>query len=187
MTDALQSPEPSPPGTDARRPRRTLWTFLVWVVVFALDQVTKVLAVANLEPGVVQPFVGTALQFHLIRNPGAAFSFATGSTWIFTVLAAAVVVVVVRLSRRLRSTAWALAFGFLLAGATGNLADRLLREPGFARGHVVDFLQLPHWPIFNVADSSICVAAVLIAILAIRGVGLDGTRETRPEKAANDA
>ena len=187
MTDAPQSPEPSPAGTVDRRPRRMRWTFLVWVVVFALDQVTKVLAVANLEPGVVQPFVGEFLRFHLIRNPGAAFSFATGSTWIFTVLAAVVVVVVVRLSRRLRSTAWALALGFLLAGATGNLADRLLREPGFARGHVVDFLQLPHWPIFNVADSSICVAAVLIAVLAIRGVGLDGTRETHHQKAANDA
>lgn len=187
MTDAPQSPEPSPPGTDDRRPRRTVWTFLVWALVYALDQVTKVLAVAHLEPGAVEPFLGDVLQFHLIRNPGAAFSFATGSTWVFTVLAAVVVVVVVRLSRKLRSRAWALALGFLLAGATGNLTDRLLREPGFARGHVVDFLQLPHWPIFNVADSSICVAAVLIAVLAIRGTGLDGTRETRPVKGEREA
>jgi signal peptidase II len=187
MSHTTPSPEPSPPGTDDRRPRRTLLTFLVWALVYALDQVTKVLAVAHLEPGVVRPFVGTALQFHLIRNPGAAFSFATGSTWIFTLLAAVVVVVVVRLSRKLRSTAWALALGFLLAGATGNLTDRLLREPGFARGHVVDFLQLPHWPIFNVADSSICVAAVLIAVLAVRGVGLDGRREVRQLKGEREA
>lgn len=160
------------------RPRRTVWTFVLWAVVYALDQITKVLAVEHLEPGVVRPFVGEVLQFHLIRNPGAAFSLATGMTWIFTVLAAVVVVVVVRLSRKLRSTAWALALGFLLAGATGNLTDRLLRQPGFARGHVVDFLQLPHWPIFNVADASICCAAVLIAVLAVRGIGLDGTKET---------
>ena len=194
MTHASNSPEPSPPGADDRPPRRTSWTVLVWAVVYALDQVTKALAVARLEPGVPRPFVGDLLQLHLIRNPGAAFSFATGSTWIFTVLAAVVVVVVVRLSRKLRSTAWALAFGFLLAGATGNLTDRLVREPGFARGHVVDFLQLPHWPIFNVADSSICVAAVLIAVLAVRGIGLDGSREvrasagrTRPEQGAGGA
>ncbi len=102
------------PTAGPRRPRRALWTFLVWAVVYVLDQVTKVLAVAHLEPGVVRPFVGDVLQFHLIRNPGAAFSFATGATWIFTVLAAVVVVVVVRMSRKLRSLPWALAFGFLL-------------------------------------------------------------------------
>lgn len=181
MTEPPQddAPHPRDPGPPVAtlRPRRTAWTFVLWAVVYALDQITKVLAVRNLEPGVVQPFVGELLQFHLIRNPGAAFSLATGSTWIFTILSAAVVVFVVRLSRRLRSTGWALALGFLLAGATGNLTDRLLRQPGFARGHVVDFLQLPNWPIFNVADMSICCAAVLIAVLAVRGTGLDGTRE----------
>lgn len=188
MTDATPAPEPSLPGTDDRRPRYALWTALVWAVVYALDQVTKVLAVANLvEEGDPQPLVGDLLQLHLIRNPGAAFGFATGFTWIFTVLAAVVVVVVVRMSRKLRSLPWALAFGFLLAGATGNLTDRLLREPGFARGHVVDFLQLPHWPIFNVADASICTAAVLIAVLAVRGTGLDGRRETRPARTHQEA
>ncbi|WP_432541205.1 signal peptidase II [Kineococcus sp. SYSU DK002] len=170
-----------------QRPRRALWTVVVWAVVYALDQITKVLAVANLEPATAEPFLGDFLQFYLIRNPGAAFSFATGATWVFTVLAAAVVVVVVRMSRRLRSLPWALAFGFLLAGATGNLTDRLLREPGFARGHVVDFLMLPNWPIFNVADSSICVAAVFIAVLALRGVGLDGVRERDRAVARSEA
>ncbi|WP_432562779.1 signal peptidase II [Kineococcus sp. SYSU DK003] len=178
MSDAENPPQ---------RPRRTLWTFAVWAVVYALDQVTKVLAVAHLTPYEPEPFIGDLLQFHLIRNPGAAFSFATGFTWIFTILAAVVVVVVVRMSRKLFSLPWALALGFLLAGATGNLTDRLLRQPGFARGHVVDFLQLPNWPIFNVADASICVAAVLIAVLAVRGVGLDGTRETRTVKGEQEA
>ncbi|WP_432502019.1 signal peptidase II [Kineococcus arenarius] len=178
MTD---SPPPAP-----ARPRRTALALAVAALVYALDQVTKVLAVAHLEPGVRQPLVGELLQFHLIRNPGAAFSFATGSTWVFTVLAAAVVVVALWLARRLRSTAWALAFGFLLAGAAGNLTDRLLREPGFARGHVVDFLELPHWPIFNVADASICAAAVLIALLSLRGVGLDGAREERAARGAGE-
>ena len=174
----------SPPP--AAHPRRTSRALALAALVYALDQVTKVLAVAHLEPGVREPFVGELLQFHLIRNPGAAFSFATGATWVFTVVAVAVVVVVLWLARRLRSAGWALAFGFLLAGAAGNLTDRLLRQPGFARGHVVDFLELPRWPIFNVADASICAAAVLIAVLSLRGVGLDGTREPSRARGAGE-
>ena len=176
-TPTPSQPPDAPDAAASAHPRRTARVFAVWALVYALDQVTKVLAVAHLEPGVVRPFVGQVLQFHLIRNPGAAFSFATGSTWIFTLLAAVAVVVIVRLARRLRSGSWALALGLLLAGATGNLTDRLLRQPGFARGHVVDFLQLPNWPIFNVADAGLCAAAVLIVVLAVRGTQLDGTRE----------
>ncbi|MCI2239714.1 signal peptidase II [Paenibacillus sp. TRM 82003] len=182
MTD----PAPTGPPLPGARPRRASWALALALLVYVLDQVTKVLAVAHLEPGVREPFVGELLQFHLIRNPGAAFSFATGSTWIFTVVAVAVVVAVLWLVRRLRSTGWAFAFGFLLAGAAGNLTDRLVRQPGFARGHVVDFLELPRWPIFNVADASICAAAVLIAVLSLRGVDLDGTREQRSPRGAGE-
>jgi signal peptidase II len=138
--------------------------------------VTKALAVAALQPGEVVPVVGGLLQLRLVRNPGAAFSFATGATWVFTLIAAVVVVVVLRVSRRVRSTTWAVALGLLLAGAAGNLTDRLLRAPAVARGHVVDFLELPHWPVFNVADSAICAAAALIVLLSARGVDLDGRR-----------
>ena len=60
----------------------------------------------------------------------------------------------------------------------GNLTDRLFREPGPMRGHVVDFLRFPHWPIFNVADMCINVAAVLIVVQALRGIGVDGRRGT---------
>ncbi|MFB9378901.1 signal peptidase II [Kineococcus gynurae] len=173
--------ETSPPQPPAREPdpetppaRRTWLFFAVAAVLYAADQLTKVAAVASLEPGVPYPVLGEIVQLRLIRNPGAAFSFATGMTWIFTIIATVVVVVVIRVSRRLRSRAWAVALGLLLAGALGNLTDRFLRQPGFARGHVVDFVQLPHWPIFNVADSCICAAAVLVAVLAFRNVGLDG-------------
>ncbi|WP_432496199.1 signal peptidase II [Kineococcus gypseus] len=170
----------------AARPRRTAHALVLALSVYALDQVTKVLAVAHLEPGVRRPLLGEVLQLHLIRNPGAAFSFATGATWVFTAVALAVVVAVLVLARRLRSTGWAAALGFLLAGAAGNLTDRLLRQPGFARGHVVDFLELPSWPVFNVADASICCAAVLIAVMTLRGVGLDGSREQRGARAAGE-
>lgn len=149
----------------------------------ALDQVTKVLVVALLEPGEVVRVLGPVLQLRLLRNPGAAFSLATGATWVFTVIAVVVVVAVVRSARRLGSRGWAVALGLLLAGATGNLLDRLLRAPGFGRGHVVDFLELPHWPVFNVADSAICTAAALVAVLALRGVEIDG-RRTRQRAGA---
>ncbi len=83
------------------------------------------------------------LQLRLVRNPGAAFSFATDMTVVLTVVAAIVVVVILRLSRRLTSVPWAVALGGLLGGALGNLIDRALREPAPLRGHVVDFLELP--------------------------------------------
>jgi len=156
----------------------------VALVAYALDQVTKVLAVARLEPGVQRPFVGELLQLHLIRNPGAAFSLGTGSTVVFTVVQTAVVVAVLVVARRVRSGAWAVGLGLLLAGAAGNATDRYLRAPSVGRGHVVDFLELPHWPIFNLADSSVVVAAVLIAVLGFRGTTLEGRRPqrtTRPE------
>jgi signal peptidase II len=166
----------------ARRLRRFL--LAVALVGLAADQVTKALAVALLTPGEPVPVVGELLQLVLLRNPGAAFSFATGATWIFTIIAAVVVVAVLRVSRKLGSRAWALALGLLLAGATGNLVDRLVRAPGFARGHVVDFLALPNWPVFNVADSMICCAAVLIVVLALRGVEVDGRRATSSRRSA---
>lgn len=169
----------------ARRLRRFLAA--VALVGLAADQVTKALAVALLTPGEPVPVAGQVLQLVLLRNPGAAFSFATGATWIFTIIATVVVVAVLRVSRKLGSRAWALALGLLLAGATGNLVDRLVRAPGFARGHVVDFLALPNWPVFNVADSMICTAAALIVVLALRGVEIDGRRaggrSSRSERA----
>ncbi len=180
------------------RSRACLWVFAaVAAVVYGADQVTKALAVEHLVPGRSIELLGPVLRLTLVRNPGAAFSLGTGVTWIFSVLAVAVALGVLWYARRLGSALWAVALALLLAGAVGNLTDRLLRSPGFARGHVVDFLQLPRWPIFNVADSAICVAAVLVVVLALRGVDVDGTRgdergaaspapETEPHDGARD-
>jgi signal peptidase II len=114
------------------------------------------------------------LTLRLERNSGAAFSFGTGYTMIFSVVAVVVAVVVVRTARGLRSPLWGLALGLLLGGATGNLADRVFRSPGVLRGQVVDFLEIPNWPVFNIADSSIVVASVLMVFLSVRGVPLAG-------------
>jgi signal peptidase II len=143
-------------------------------VVVLLDQLAKAWAVHVLGDGRTIDVVGSLVQLRLFHNPGAAFSFATGTTWIFTIIATVVSVVIVRISRRLGSAWWALTLGLLLGGAVGNLLDRLFREPGFARGHVVDFIDLPRLFVFNLADASITVAAVLIALLGLRGMSIDG-------------
>ncbi|WP_226913341.1 signal peptidase II [Gephyromycinifex aptenodytis] len=140
---------------------------------WAGDQATKRWALASLTPGQIRPFLGEVLQFTLVFNPGAAFSLGTGITPVFTFAMAAVAVAILVSLRRLNSRWWALALGLLLGGALGNLTDRLLRPPGFAHGHVVDFLMLPHWPVFNVADSAIVTAAALIALAAFRGIDFD--------------
>lgn len=158
------------------RGRLPLVVAVIAPVVLAVDQATKTWAVAALTDSGPVELVGSLLRLNLTRNPGAAFSFATGMTWIFTIIATAVAITIVRVSRKLGSLGWAVALGLLLGGALGNLADRVFRWPGFAVGHVVDFLELPHWPVFNVADSSIFCAAVLIGLLGFRGIGIDGSR-----------
>ena len=151
----------------------------VFAVLYAADQFTKALAVEHLSLRNDVSLVGDLLVLHLTRNAGAAFSAGTGHTEVFTFLAIIAVVVVLWLSRRLRDRTWAVAFGLLLAGICGNLTDRMVRAPGPLRGHVVDFLMLPHWPIFNVADMCINVAAALILVQAYRGIRLDGSRVVR--------
>ncbi len=166
----------SPPRNRSGNRVITVWA-IVALTVFGADQLTKWWAERSLGDGQPRPLVGDLLQLRLTHNPGAAFSVGTGYTIVLSVIAIAVIAGCVTMSRRIRSLGWAVALGLLLGGALGNVTDRLLREPGPLRGHVVDFLQLPHWPVFNLADSAICVAAALFVILSLRGVRLDGTVE----------
>ena len=148
----------------------------VALVAYAVDVSTKVLVVERLSGNADVPLVGNVLVLHLTRNPGAAFSTGTGYTVLLTCIAITAVLVVLHLSRRVGDLVWAVALGLLLAGVSGNLTDRLFREPGPLRGHVIDFLMLPHWPVFNVADMCINVAAGLILLQAFRGIRIDGGR-----------
>lgn len=149
----------------------------VAVFVFVFDRVAKFLVTENLTLGQPIEVIGRLLQFHYVENPGAAFSFGSGTTWVFAIIAAAVAVFIVIFARRIRSIAWAVLFGLLLGGNLGNLTDRLTREPGFGRGYVVDFIQVWGFPaIFNIADIAIVSSMGLFIILTLRGVGLDGTR-----------
>lgn len=171
------------------RPGRPLVTLLaaVALLVLVVDQLTKIWAVATFTEGERIPLVGDLLGLTLLYNPGAALSIATGMTWVFTLAAVGVSIVVVRISARLGSRTWAVALGLLLGGAVGNLIDRLVREPGFAVGHVVDFIAYGNLFVGNVADIAIVAAAGLIILLSLRGIAVDGTREGSDQESTGQA
>ena len=146
------------------------------MAVFAADLVSKTIVVATLSDRAPVRLLGGLLTLRELRNSGAAFSIGTSVTVVFTLIALGVIVAILRTARRLRSVPWAVTLGLLLGGAAGNLGDRLFRSPGFLRGHVVDWIELPHWPVFNVADSCIVCGGILAVLLAARGVPLDGRR-----------
>jgi signal peptidase II len=165
---------PKPTGVPQRR-RHLGVLFVVAVFVLAADVVSKVIVVAKLAGRTPVRLLDGLLTLDYTRNAGAAFSIGTGATYVFGVVAIAVIVVILRTARRLFSTPWAVVLGLLLGGATGNLVDRLLRSPGVLRGHVVDWIQLPHFAVFNLADSAISIGGVLAVLLALAGRQLDGT------------
>lgn len=160
----------------------------IGLVGYGLDQATKAWALASLDPQNPPVFLGGLLTLRLVRNPGAAFSMGESFTVVLTgVSVAALAFVVGWLIPRVRLRGWAVGAGLLLAGVLGNLTDRLFRQPGVGHGHVIDFLQLPHFAIFNVADICITFAAVVIIWLTtVRQLGLDGTPASheKPDEAA---
>jgi signal peptidase II len=165
------------PETSSAKPSRHRLLFVgVALAAYAVDLGTKLLAVARLTPGEPKNVVGSLLRLDLVRNPGAAFSTGTSYTLFLSVIALIAAGVVIRFGRRLGDSTWAVALGLLLAGVCGNLTDRVFREPGFLRGHVIDFLELPHWPVFNAADMLIDAAVLLIVIQTWRGIGITGVR-----------
>jgi signal peptidase II len=179
----------TPPGAETRpeagstpagvpgavRRRLATWVLALAATVLAADQLTKWWALSTLEEAERVPLLGDLLGLRLIFNPGAAFSIATGMTWILTIVVVGVVVVILRTVRRIGSRGWAVALGLLLGGALGNLGDRLFRDPGFAQGHVVDMIDYGVF-VGNVADIAIVAAAGLIMLLGLRGIGVDGSR-----------
>ncbi|MFW3475663.1 signal peptidase II [Streptomyces microflavus] len=155
--------------------RKILVLIGVAVVAYLMDLVSKLIVVAKLEHQPPIDIIGDWLQFRALRNPGAAFGFGEAFTVIFTIIAAGVIVVVIRLARKLYSLPWAIALGLLLGGALGNLTDRIFRAPGVFEGAVVDFIAPKHFAVFNLADSAIVCGGILIVILSFKGLDPDGT------------
>ncbi|MGK0716019.1 signal peptidase II [Leucobacter sp. W1153] len=190
MTHAFE-PEALPETPSVATSRRRLQSLLllgVAIVVYVADQLTKNWAVATLPERTPVPVFGEVLQWYFVRNPGAAFSMASGATWIFTILAAVVVVVILWQVRRLGSRSWALFLALLLGGVLGNLTDRLTREPGFPVGHVIDFISTP-WlipAIYNIADMAIVVGMGLFIVISLLGLPMDGSPRARRVKTEQE-
>lgn len=147
---------------------RTLYgvAWFVWV----LDLATKLWAVSTLSDRSNIEVIGEFLQLTLVRNPGAAFSVAEGATVFLTLFGFLVMAVIFYYSTRITSRGWSVVLGLAMGGILGNLVDRIFREPGVFRGHVIDWLQIPNWPVFNIADSAIVAAAAISMILSLRNI-----------------
>ncbi|OKJ10106.1 signal peptidase II [Kitasatospora sp. CB01950] len=156
--------------------RRISVLLAVALLAYLIDLGSKMLVVANLE-GHTAPIqvIGDWMTLQVIRNGGAAFGIGQALTVLFTGIAAGVIVVIWRIARRLYSLPWAIALGLLLGGAFGNLTDRLFRSPSAFRGHVVDFISVQHFAVFNLADSAIVCGGILVVLLSFRGINPDGT------------
>lgn len=171
MTLAANTEVQPTSGAQPQRGRRrlTAWALLIAVVVVLVDQGTKAWAEATLSEHERIPLIGDLLGLQLAYNPGAAFSFGEGSTWVFALIAVAATVTALVFAFRVRRPGWAIIIGALGGAAASHAGDRLFRAPGFARGHVVDFLAYGNWFIGNVADIVIVTAAIAGALLMIRG------------------
>ncbi|MFD9883834.1 signal peptidase II [Streptomyces alboflavus] len=172
--DAETDAEPEA-GPQSKGRRKIAVLFGVALFAYALDLISKMIVVAKLEHHEPIDVVGDLLRFNAIRNAGAAFGMGEAYTIIFTVIAAAVIVVIARLARKLYSLPWAIALGLLLGGALGNLTDRIFRSPGVFKGAVVDFIAPKGFAVFNLADSAIVCGGILIVLLSFRGLDPDGT------------
>jgi len=162
---------------DGAGARYRLIFLAVALVAYLLDLGTKLWALERLQGRPDIAVLGDWLKLHFTSNPGAAFSAGTEFTPVITCVAIVASLVLLWFARRLGSIGWAVALGFLFAGITGNLTDRLARDPKPFHGEVIDMIQLPNWPVFNVADICINIAAALIVVQAFRGIHLDGARE----------
>jgi signal peptidase II len=184
----LIAADESPTTTRPTAHRRALFGLMATtaVVAYLADQATKAMALKTLDPGEPVDIVGEFIRLNLIRNAGAAFSIGNGATWVLTLIAFGVLAVIIRTARRIGSRGWAWALGLLLGGSLGNLTDRMVREPGPGRGHVVDFIDYFGLFIGNVADIAIVGAAVGIGLLALRGIGVDGKRPHHGRHEAAD-
>lgn len=173
-------------NADSQPGRRLRLLVAVASVVLTLDVITKVLAVELLTPNQPVSIIGDTVTWTLVRNPGAAFSMATGYTWVLTLIATAVVIGIIWMGRRLVSPWWALGLGMILGGALGNLMDRFFRWPGPLQGHVIDFLSIGWWPVFNVADPAVVGGAILLVALSLFGYDFDTVGKRRPDDAPGE-
>lgn len=172
---APHNPAPHNPAPHYFR-RGPVVMLVIAALIVAVDQIAKVLAVANLEDSRPIELIGDTVRLVLLRNPGAAFSMGTEFTVVLSIVATVVVAGLLWFSRRVHSRWWAWGLGLILGGAAGNLVDRYFRAPGILQGHVVDYMAVGWWPVFNVADASLVTGVIVVAVAVFRNVDFDGSR-----------
>lgn len=175
--------------SDQQVPQQRSWWFALIPLVFAYvaDLWSKEAVLANMEEGDQISVIEPILSWHFIRNPGAAFSIGVDYTWVFTIIqAVGLFVVLYLIVRRARTLPWLITLGALGGGIAGNLTDRFFREPGFGVGHVIDFIAVPNFAIFNIADSFIVVSIIVVVILIMMGKTIDGLPEESDDTATHD-
>lgn len=147
----------------------------VSLVVIFIDQLTKEVAIAFLTEGQLVPVIGELLSWRLVYNDSAAFSIGFGLTWLLAIISSVAALATIWFGQKIRSISWLVMAGVFLGGVTGNLIDRLTREPGFGIGHVVDFIQIPfNFPVFNLADLALVSMATLTVLRVFRGENIGG-------------
>ncbi|HEU4464305.1 MAG TPA: signal peptidase II [Gemmatimonadota bacterium] len=154
----------------------TLALYATAAVVYALDRMTKLWVEAALAGRPPIEIVPGVLSFNYTTNSGGAFGLGRSAPWVFAGATVLVSVVIVFVSFRLDRRPLALALGLILGGALGNLTDRILNGPGLS-GSVIDFIDLQVWPVFNLADASIVVGAIVLAMSSARREEPEGMAE----------
>ena len=155
----------------------------IWLIDFA----TKTWAIANLDSRDPIKLIGSFLQLTLVKNSGAAFSFATGATLILSIFACCVVAAIAYYAPKITSKGWAIVIGLALGGIVGNLTDRIFRAPGLFTGHVIDWIELPNWPVFNIADTAIVVATAIAVVLSIKNISPIETANVEKKDSSEEA
>lgn len=137
------------------------------VILFIIDQATKYIALTKLKPLGSVTFIDGFMDFTFVENRGAAFGILNGRVWLLLVIAAVICIVIIAAMLKMPNTKeykwlkWSLML--ILAGAIGNVADRLFR------GYVVDFFEFTFikWPVFNMADIYVVIGTIVMAILVL--------------------
>lgn len=133
--------------------------WLTTLLVLIIDQLSKLWIINNFTPGESRVVWDSVLWLTYVQNRGAAFGILPGYSWLFFICALLVILIMVVLNSKQRQTAASqVIFGLIMAGAMGNLLDRL------RSGYVVDFFDLGWWPVFNIADMAIVCGAVLLVL-----------------------
>ena len=162
----------APAATQPSHTRRLALPVIIALIGYTLDQLSKNWVLSNMSEGETIPVLPPVLSWHFVRNPGAAFSMGTEYTWVFTIIMVAVAGYVIYKLASTTHTIWLASLGALLGGILGNLTDRLFQEPAFGLGHVIDFIAVPNFAVFNIADSLIVCSMIVICLLLIKGVTL---------------